>query len=44
MFRDDGEVTDGSTEEFLRAYMQEFRTYIGMALTVLPRRQQSDDA
>ena len=39
VFRDDGEVTNDSTREFLRAYMAEFRTYIGMVLTVLPRRQ-----
>lgn len=37
VFRDDGEVTDDSTREFLRGYMAEFRTYIGMVLTVLPR-------
>ncbi|CAI9391989.1 NADPH-dependent FMN reductase [Microbacterium sp. T2.11-28] len=38
VFRDDGEITNHSTEEFLRAYMGEFRTYIAMVLTVLPRR------
>ena len=38
VFQDDGEVTDDSTREFLTAYMAEFRTYIGMVLTVLPRR------
>jgi chromate reductase len=36
-FHNDGEVTDDSTREFLRAYMSEFRTYIGMVLSVLPR-------
>ena len=45
VYKDDGEVTNDSTREFLRAYMTEFRTYIGMVLTVLPRPQQpSDDA
>lgn len=40
-----GRGGDDSTKEFLRAYMAEFRTYIGMVLTVLPRpRGQSDDA
>src|SRR4029077_2885785 len=34
----------GDEKEFLRAYMAEFRTYIGMVLTVLPRpREPSDD-
>ena len=37
VFLDDGEVTDDSTREFLSTYMAEFRTYIGMVLTVLPR-------
>ena len=40
VFKDDGEVTNDSTKEFLRAYMAEFRTYIGMVLTVLPRPQE----
>jgi chromate reductase len=45
VFRNDGEVTNDSTKEFLRAYMAEFRTYIGMVLSVLPRPQEpSDDA
>src|SRR4249919_2805077 len=43
VFQDDGEVTNDSTREFLRAYMAEFRTYIGMVLTVLPRPQESSD-
>ena len=43
VFRDDGEVTDDATREFLTAYMIEFRTYIGMVLTVLPRGQESSD-
>jgi chromate reductase len=37
VFQDDGEVTKDSTREFLTAYMAEFRTYIDMVLTVLPR-------
>ena len=37
VFQDDGEVTNDSTAEFLRAYMTEFRTYIDMVLSVLPR-------
>ena len=37
VFLDDGEVTNDSTREFLSTYMAEFRTYIGMVLTVLPR-------
>jgi chromate reductase len=45
VFLDDGEVTNDATREFLSAYMAEFRTYIGMVLTVLPRgRDRSDDA
>jgi chromate reductase, NAD(P)H dehydrogenase (quinone) len=45
VFRDDGEVTNESTREFLSTFMSEFRTYIGMVLTVLPRGQtQGDDA
>ena len=35
VFQANGEVTDDSTEAFLRAYMSEFRTYIGMVLSVL---------
>ena len=44
VFLDDGQVTDDSTRKFLASYMAEFRTYIGMVLTVLPRQQPSDDA
>jgi chromate reductase len=44
VFSDDGEVTDDTMREFLRNYMSEFRTYMGMVLTVLPRdRQRADD-
>ena len=34
---DDGEVTDESTAAFLADFMQEFRDYIALVLTVLPR-------
>ena len=34
---DDGEVTVGSTEKFLRTYMQEFHDFIARVLAVLPR-------
>jgi chromate reductase len=45
VFLSDGAVTLDSTRDFLSAYMAEFRTYIGMVLTVLPRRQEpSHDA
>ncbi len=37
VFLDDGEVTSDATREFLRAFMAEFQTYIGMVLAVLPR-------
>ena len=39
VFSDDGEVVDDSTREFLATYMAEFRTYVEMVLTVLPRRR-----
>ena len=41
VFLDDGEVTKDSTREFLTAYMAEFRSYIDMVLTVLPRQHES---
>jgi len=44
VFRDDGEVTKDSTREFLTDYMAEFRTYIGMVLSVLPRAHESGSA
>ncbi len=44
VFLDDGEVTNEATRTFLAAYMTEFRTYVGIVLTVLPRREGSDDA
>jgi chromate reductase len=34
---EEGEVTDESTKEFLRKYMQEFHMFIVRVLTVLPR-------
>jgi chromate reductase len=34
---DDGEVTDETTEEFLRNFMNEFEQFITRVLTVLPR-------
>jgi len=37
LITDDGEVTDPSTEEFLRNYMAEFHAFVGRVLTVLPR-------
>lgn len=37
VFADDGRILDSSTEEFLRTFMSEFRDYIKLVLTVLPR-------
>src|SRR5687767_8262524 len=37
LITEDGEVTNPSTEEFLRNYMQEFHAFIVRVLTVLPR-------
>ncbi len=37
LITDEGEVTVGSTEEFLRNYMAEFHIFIERVLTVLPR-------
>ena len=37
LITDDGEVTVQSTEEFLRNYMKEFKTFIERVLSVLPR-------
>jgi chromate reductase len=37
LITDDGEVTNASTEEFLRNYMREFHAFIVRVLTVLPR-------
>ena len=33
---DEGEVTDASTEQFLREYLEEFDQFIGRVLQVLP--------
>jgi chromate reductase len=38
LFTDDGEVTDESTEEFLREHMAEFEILITRVLSVLPAR------
>jgi chromate reductase len=38
VFAGDGEVSDPSTEAFLRDYMSEFRDHMERVLTVLPRR------
>ena len=37
LITDDGQVTNKTTEEFLRNYMQEFAGFIARVLTVLPR-------
>jgi len=37
VYTDDGQVLVESTEQFLRNYMKEYRNYIGLVLTVLPR-------
>jgi chromate reductase len=37
IFPGDGEVTDESTKTFLANYMEEFLTYIGRVLAVIPR-------
>lgn len=37
LITEDGQVTNPSTEEFLRNYMQEFHAFITRVLTVLPR-------
>ena len=36
-FRDDGEVIDESTANFLKDFMEEFRDHVERVLTVLPR-------
>jgi chromate reductase, NAD(P)H dehydrogenase (quinone) len=36
-FRDDGEVVDESTANFLKDFMEEFRDHVERVLTVLPR-------
>lgn len=37
LITDGGEVTDSSTEEFLRNYMSEFHIFVARVLSVLPR-------
>jgi len=37
LITDDGEVTNSSTEEFLRRFMSEFAAFIARVYTVLPR-------
>ena len=37
LITEDGQVTDPTTEEFLRTYMEEFCSYITRVYTVLPR-------
>lgn len=37
LITDDGQVTDPSTEDFLRAYMKDFHAFIVRVYTVLPR-------
>jgi chromate reductase, NAD(P)H dehydrogenase (quinone) len=44
LFSDDGQVSDPSTEDFLREYMEHFREHLVRVLTVLPRDGDADDA
>ena len=37
LISESGEVTDASTEEFLRNYLREFHLFVARVLTVLPR-------
>jgi chromate reductase len=37
LITEDGEVTNETTEEFLRNYMTEFHAFITRVYTVLPR-------
>ena len=39
LITDDGRVTDATTEQFLRQYMEEFAAFIARVYTVLPRNQ-----
>lgn len=39
VYGEDGSVSDESTAEFLRSYMQEFRDHIERVLSVLPRKR-----
>ena len=38
VFTDSGEVTDETTAQFLKDFMEEFREFIVRVLTVLPRQ------
>lgn len=40
LIADDGTVTNASTEEFLRTYMEEFHDFISRVYTVLPRASE----
>jgi chromate reductase, NAD(P)H dehydrogenase (quinone) len=42
VFADNGEVTNEETAAFLRNYMTEFRDYVEMVLTVLPRSRDRE--
>ncbi len=37
MYTESGEVTDEETADFLRGFMQEFRTHVERVPTVIPR-------
>ena len=39
LITDDGEVTEESTEQFLRDYMEAFAVFVTRVLTVLPRER-----
>ena len=39
LITEEGDVTDRSTEEFLRRYMEEFHRFIARVLSVLPREE-----
>lgn len=38
LITDDGDITDASTAQFLRSYMEEFHGFISRVYTVLPRQ------
>jgi chromate reductase, NAD(P)H dehydrogenase (quinone) len=44
LITDDGEVTEPSTEEFLRDYIEEFHRFIERVYTVLPRPSEASRA
>jgi len=43
LITDEGEVTNESTEEFLRNFMEEFHLFIQRVLTVLPREEPTSE-